>query len=87
MILSRQRVAYAESVLVPRYAVQRVGLAVEEKALLGIDAESPYTETCGYFVESFTALYEFCRGGIEVWVEPSLLKMRIVEHETHAIFL
>ena len=63
-----QRVADAAAVLMAGHAVQRVLAAVEEEALLGIDAEAAHAEAAADLVHRLTVLDQLQGGGVQVGV-------------------
>ena len=63
-----QRVADAAAVLMAGHAVQRVLAAVEEEALLGIDAEAAHAEAAADLVHRLAVLDQLQGGGVQVGV-------------------
>lgn len=78
MVLFRDGVAEAFSVLMAAYAVERISLAVEIKAGFRVIVEIPHAESCSYLVLNLVVIYELRRRGVEIGIVYAVPEMCIL---------
>ena len=77
VVLREQRVADAPAVLMAGDAAQRIGLAVEDEALIGIDGERPAAEARGDAVQHAALLQQLDGRGVQVRIPAAVPQMDI----------
>ena len=68
-------VTQALSVLMAANAPQRVGAAIEEKALLGVSGKIPDTKPSGNFIRHFPIHHQLQPGGVEIGIFQAVPQM------------
>jgi hypothetical protein len=83
VMLGEKRVTDAESILVAGYTAQRIFLAVEDEAVVGIYLEASCAESGCNVVDNLAASYKLCLEAVEIGILKTVPEVYVLEVEMY----